>query len=430
MERWLNELEPKLIAWRRHFHKYPEVGWTEYVTTAKIVEELERLGFTLYIGKDAVDSSSRSGVPNVEQLEEAELRAKEHNVPKALIEKMSGGHTGVVARLDTGRKGPHTALRFDIDALPIFEATEDHLPKAEGFQSIHDGFMHACGHDGHTSIGLGVAHYLYSHQDELSGEFTLLFQPAEEGSRGAKAMVGKGWLNDVDNFLSGHIGISDEEVGLVAATTEGFLATTKFDMTFKGKASHAGAKPEEGKNALLSAANFSQHAYAIPRHSAGDTRVNIGTLEAGSGRNVTADHAFLRGESRGETEALDRYMFEQIKQIAQASADLYGTTVEIEEVGQGTTAECDNVWIDRLEDVAQKYDTINKVLPKLSIGASEDVTHMMRAVKEDGGEVTYMIFGTPLKEGHHHPQFDYDENVLRVGVLAVTGLIERLHCKD
>ncbi|MFB4162215.1 amidohydrolase [Geomicrobium sp. JSM 1781026] len=425
---WVEQNEERFVSWRREFHRVPEVGWTEFVTTAKIVEKLEGKGFLLHIGEDAIAADERLGVPDQEELDEAMLRAKEYGVPTALLDKMKNGTTGVVARLDTGRAGAHTVLRFDIDGLPITEATDDnHLPFKESFQSTIAGNMHACGHDGHTAIGLAVAHYISHHQDELTGTFTLLFQPAEEGSRGAKTMAAKGWLTGADYFLSGHIGIQDGEIGQIAATTTGFLATTKFDLAFTGKAAHAGAYPETGKNAMIAASAFVQNALAIPRHSDGTTRINIGTLTSGSGRNVIPDRAALQGETRGQTDKLDTYMFDEVQRVAKAAALMSDVEANIEVVGHGMTARCDDVWVNRLTAATAANPFVNTIIPTLPIGASEDAAVLMTDVQNAGGEATYMIFGTPLAAGHHHPSFDYDERVLSTGVATYIDLICSLH---
>ncbi|WP_100399027.1 amidohydrolase [Bacillus sp. FJAT-44742] len=420
IDEWINDIHPSMIKWRRRFHQHPETGWTEYITTYEIAKNLEPLGFRLFIGKDALLSEARMGVPNEEELITADERAGAYGISDEFLEKVKGGHTGVVAKIESGKPGPHFAFRFDIDALPVFEAEQaSHVPYEKGFSSKERGKMHACAHDGHTSIGLAYAHFLSTHLDILRGSFTLLFQPAEEGSRGAKAMVEKGWLDHVDWFISGHIGIKDLTIGQLASTTTDFLATTKFDVSFSGTASHAGAKPEEGRNALLAAAACAQHLHAISRHSEGTTRLNVGTLHAGTGRNIIPDRAVLTGETRGETNVLNSYMYEEAERIVKASASLYGVDSAISIVGEGISAECDNDFISFIEKAADQSKWLEKPMKQISAGASEDATHMIKRVQESGGKATYMIYGTPLAAGHHHPSFDYDEDVLLTGLSAL-----------
>ncbi|TMU84277.1 amidohydrolase [Bacillus sp. BHET2] len=433
IDRFIDEIAPTLTAFRRTFHQQPELGFTEYVTTYLIGKELVNLGFTIHLGKDALDSNHRMGVPSQEFLVPQEERAIQEGVETSWLDKMKGGHTGVVATLDTGKPGPHMAFRFDIDALPITESDDHdlHFPSLTGFHSRNDGVMHACGHDGHAAIGLGVANFLSTYKDQLCGRFTLLFQPAEEGGRGAKAMVKKGWLDDVDYFASGHIGIRDSKLGRVYATTNSFLASSKINVTYKGKAAHAGLEPEKGKNALLAAAAASIHLYTIPRHSDGATRINVGNLQAGAGRNIIADEARLELETRGETTAINQYMLKEALRILQASGDLYGVEAEIDVVGETVEAECNPEWIQWLKEAEKDSPLIYDVRESLPLKASEDVTYMINQVQQQGGSATFMVFGTPLENGHHHHEFDFEEGVLKVAVDALARLILKLsHQKE
>ncbi|SES28432.1 amidohydrolase [Salisediminibacterium halotolerans] len=412
----LQNVEGKLTAWRRAFHERAEIGWCEYETTYAIYEALAPLSFKLFTGQDVTKADSRMGLPATD-VDEAYAQAAAKTVPAEFLASISGGHTGVVAVLQTGQPGPHTALRFDIDALPITESTDaDHLPVAAGFRARHEGAMHACAHDGHITIGLGVAHVLEALKDELAGTYTLIFQPAEEGSRGAKSIVDNGWLDGVDQFLSGHIGIQSLNVGQVAATATQFLATTKIDCTYKGTSAHAGMNPHEGSDALLAGAAAAVHLQAIPPHPDGITRLNVGTLHAGSGRNIIADQAKLEIETRGETTALNQYVVDKAVDILSGAAKMHGVTEEIQFVGEGVAADCDQAWIERIKRVVRASSRAIDVIDALPVRASEDVTHMMKRVQENGGTATYLLFGTPLSYNHHHPKFDFAEATLAVAV--------------
>ncbi|MES1044449.1 amidohydrolase [Heyndrickxia oleronia] len=424
IDEFIKNLTSQLVSWRRKFHQYPEIGWMEYVTTYYIAKELESMDYKLAIGTDALMTKQRMGIPEQKLLKESEERARRKGVPPNYMTKLAGGHTGLVAQWDTGRPGKHIALRFDIDALPIEEVYDyTHLPFKEGFQSQNQGWMHACGHDGHIAIGLGLAHMIKHFQDSLSGRFTLLFQPAEEGGRGALPMVKNGWLNDVDEFISGHIGIHSLSIGEVAATTNQFLASSKINVTYKGRAAHAGVEPEKGQNALLACATASLQLQGISRHSGGITRINIGKLDAGSGRNIIADQGRMEIETRGENDELDQYMFNEAKRMIHATGDMYGVQTKMEVVGHAIDGTCDNEWVKRVEKVASQSKCIKNVHPVLPLGASEDVTYMMKKVQNNGGKATYLIFGTPLVNGHHHQAFDFDERVLPIAVEVIGRLI-------
>ncbi|WP_010647788.1 amidohydrolase [Oceanobacillus massiliensis] len=425
MSDFMKEIIPKLISWRRSFHHYPELGFMEYVTTYRLGKELEKLGFTVHIGKDALKASARLGIPEGKDLAAHEQEAAEAGVAEDWLAKMRGGLTGLAAVWDTGKDGDHAAFRFDIDALPIKE-TEDgsHIPAAKSFLSENEGKMHACGHDGHMTIGLGVAAYIAARQSTLTGKYTLLFQPAEEGGRGARAMTEKGWLDDVDYFYSGHIGIQSLPVGTIAATTKGFLASSKINASFTGVSSHAGMHPELGRNALLAAAAAATNLYAIPRHSDGITRVNVGKMVAGSGRNIIPGEAYLEVETRGQTQEISAYMLQEATRIIKAAADMHHVTCTITPVGVTEEMVCSEELIPFIQQACKSSVYVKEVLPVANVSGSEDASFMMNRVQEHGGKATYMLFGTELKYPHHHPSFDFQEEVLAVAVESFVKIIE------
>ncbi|MEE3455638.1 MAG: M20/M25/M40 family metallo-hydrolase, partial [Succiniclasticum sp.] len=186
-------LKDELVARRRNLHSHPETGWTEFRTASLIIKELEALGYEVHFGAEVVSEASMMGRPSAAELERYMKRAVTEGADLALVEKMAGGKTGVVGILDTGRPGKTVAFRFDMDCNDVEEDKgEGHRPAAEGFCSTHTKAMHACGHDGHVTIGLAVAKLLKENMDKLHGRIKLIFQPAEEGVRGALAMVDAG----------------------------------------------------------------------------------------------------------------------------------------------------------------------------------------------------------------------------------------------
>ncbi|WP_404356349.1 amidohydrolase [Cytobacillus firmus] len=421
---FLKEITPQLIKWRRTLHALPELGFMEYITTYRIGKELEKMGFKLYIGKDALEENSRMGLPAQSDLEAQEKKARKWGVEESWLDQMRGGNTGLVAVWDTGRTGDHVGFRFDIDALPINESADPaHRPAQYEFISQEENVMHSCGHDGHTAIGLAVAQYISSHSDQLKGRFTLLFQPAEEGGRGARAMTEKGWLDDVDYFYSGHIGIKSLPVGTIAASTPGFLASTKYNAYFKGVSSHAGINPELGKNALLAATTAANNLYGIPRHHDGVTRVNVGKLAAGSGRNIIPGDSYMEIEVRGETPEIAQYMAEKATRILQAAADMHDVSCTLEAVGVTEVVVCDEELIPKITEWCASSELVKEVLPSVPVSGSEDVSFMMNRVQKHGGKATFMLFGTKLDYPHHHPQFDFEEDALLVAVDAYIHIL-------
>ncbi|MFR4644146.1 MAG: amidohydrolase, partial [Sutterella wadsworthensis] len=214
--------------------------------------------------------------------------------------------------------GPVTALRFDIDCLAIEETKdENHLPNREGFASTRPGLSHACGHDGHTAVGLGVAQWLADNKETLCGKVKLVFQPAEEGVRGAAAIAASGVLDDVDWFTAGHIGC-DAKPGQVGVSHEGYLATTKFDLEIFGLPCAAGS-PEKGHSALMCACNTVMALGSLPGHSKGITRVQVGKIVSGTARNIVAGHAYVVLEVRGESTEINDYMAPTSRRPSRAS---------------------------------------------------------------------------------------------------------------
>ena len=362
--------EDEMIAIRRHIHRHPELSNKEYKTTEFIREKLTEYG-----------------------VEIAEIGMK----------------TGVVAVIRGGKPGKTVAIREDIDALPMKELTG--LP----FASENDGACHSCGHDIHTTVLLYCAKVLSEIREELAGTVMLIFQPAEEGVRGAHAIVENGWLDDVDVLLASHIAPTGQaDDGDVTVGPWGRLATTKYDAVFTGRAAHAGGFPEQGKNALLAAASAALALHAIPRHSGGQSFVNVGTLRAGSGRNVVPDHALMQVEVRGETTEINRFMMARTEEICRGAAAMQGCACSLTVMGTAEGQHSDLALIERIGAV------IRRDLPGLTLSTeqnaknwgSDDVSVMMNRVQAHGGQAAYMRAMADMAGAQHTVTFDFDEAVL------------------
>ena len=411
------DLSKKIVGWRRDFHQFPETGFLEMRTASIVASILDELGFDLSMGKSVMSIEHCMGKPDDEVTKKHYQWAMENGAKQDYIENFSDGYTGIVATLDTGIEGPTIAYRFDMDALDIHESELDsHTPKQEGFRSTLPHKMHACGHDAHTAIGLGLATVIASNKEALKGKIKLIFQPAEEGTRGAKSMANAGVVDDVDYFIASHVGTGVPHQHFVASNN-GFLATSKLDITFKGRASHAGAQPEEGNNALLAAANAALNIHAIARHSKGISRVNVGELHAGSGRNIIADHAFLKVETRGENSEVNQYVKDQLESIIAGAAHMYQVDYQIDTVGEALSSQGSKELALILEECAQGSALVKEtILESNDPSGSEDATYFMERVKQNGGRATYCIFGTDLAAGHHNEQFDINEETLHAAV--------------
>ena len=418
----------RLTAQRQDFHKYAETGWFEMRTTSIIARHLTNLGYEVLLGEEVCDRQTRMGVPSDEALEKHYQLALEQGADPEFLPYTKGGMTGVVGILRCG-EGPTVAMRFDIDALGVVESDEpDHRPAAEGFASVNRGAMHACGHDGHATMGMGVAEVLMQIKDQLHGTVKLIFQPAEEGVRGAKSIVAKGHLDGVDYFLGSHMtGRKPEDNSQLIAGSYGSLATCKYDVTYRGKSSHAGGAPHMGKNALLAAAAAVMNLYAIPRHGAGASRINVGKLVAGSGRNVIADEAFMEIELRGATTEINDYMIGYAEEILRNTAAMYGCSCEIRLMGAADSANSDEDFCRDVKRIlSEKMGIRMSEQLRLHVGGSEDVSYMMNRVREQGGKATFMRVLSLMAGPAHNRRYDFQEEALATGVKAFCGMTAHL----
>ena len=396
----------EMVAHRRHLHKRPEEGWTEFETTYYIVDQLRKMGIPVTVGKANINENEVLG-RDPQLVEDAITRALNHGVPQAFIDECDG-YTGAVAVIDTGRPGPKTAFRSDIDCVLVRETKDpEHLPNKLGFASERPGFMHACGHDGHSAVGLALAHWLWDNKDQLCGKFKLIFQPAEEGVRGARAMVEAGIVDDVDYFVGGHVG-GVIGLGEVAVMDGGFLASSKFDGTIEGKAAHAGNCPQLGNNALMAACAASMMLQGIPRHGDGATMVSVGTLHAGEGRNVVPAHAKIQMEVRGETKEVNDFMKNCVYDIFAGIDKSYRVKSKVELAGESITLTPCPEFFDTVEEVMAKIPNV-KMVPRIHCpSGSEDCALFLSRVIKNGGKAAFILYGCN-HQGHHRPNFDLQD---------------------
>lgn len=421
------ELQEKTIARRRDFHRYAEVAWTEFRTASIVADTLEKLGYSVQAGDEVIAPEAMMGVPSEAELEKQVKRALEQGANPRWIEKMQGGKTGVMGTLNFSEAGPTVVLRFDMDANDAVEAmNETHRPYLENFASINKGAMHACGHDGHTAAGLAIAEILAELKAELKGKVKIIFQPAEEGVRGAKAMVAKGIVDDADYLLGMHLGFQVDKTGYLACNMQGFLATSKYDAVFRGVPAHAGAAPETGKNALLAAATAVLNLQAISRHSEGVSRINVGVMTAGTGRNVIPPNATIKFETRGMTTAINEYVANEALRIIEGAAAMQGVEVLVSEMGGAAGCSNSPELVSLITKTAERLNIFEHIIPECNFGASEDCSYFMERVQQRGGQAAYALIGSNLAAGHHDSYFDFDEASLELAVAFIGGTAAEL----
>ena len=437
--------ENKVVEYRRLFHKYPEPGWLTFFATIFIAEHLEKAGFEVHVGREILKGEKRMDPPTEEETALWEQRAVKLATEQGIAEERVANwmarmdhRTGIVAILDTKREGKTKAFRFDMDALTVAESMDaDRVPVKGQFVSKYQGISHACGHDGHMALGLTFAEYLaeqyskamknvkevsnreseQSMQEkilaEVCGRYMFIFQPAEEGVRGAFAFRHQWDFGKIDELYCCHIGFAPEDTFVAGA--KGFLATSKFDVTFTGKSAHAGLAPERGRNALLAAAKATMDMQAFPRPETGITRLNVGKLEAGEARNTIPAHAKMIVETRGETGELNTYMKEQALSCIERVAKEYGVTYEVQFQGESVSAASDETLSQKVLAVAKQTSCFSDYMLTKDFGASDDGAVFMDMVEQQGGKAVYMLLGTRIRGLHHEAVFDFDESVLRKG---------------
>lgn len=380
------ELFPYTQAMRRDFHKHPELGFREVRTGGIVAKELEALGIEVTKGV---------------------------------------GKTGIVGYLEGSKPGPTILLRFDMDALPITEET------GAEYSSTNPGVMHACGHDGHTAIGLTVAKMLHAQRDELAGNIKFCFQPSEEGTNGeeiggALMMMRDGVLENpkVEKTLSLHVW-NDKPVGWIHIGSGPVMAGADlFNIKLTGKGGH-GAAPETTVDPVVAAAQIITALQTIASRNVAPLKpavVSVTSVHAGTAFNIIPQTAELSGTIRTFEPEVRKLVHERFEQIVRGIASSMGCEAGIT-IKQVTAPVINNEAVtERVLNIAQALLPQNEIEtdPYLTMGA-EDMGYMQE--KADG---CYFMIGSAnaeknLNYNHHHPKFDFDERALVTGAALMAS---------
>lgn len=424
----------KYIDYRREFHHYAELGWREIRTSARIAEILEGMGYTCIMGPDVVDLATVDFemLPPEEAQHEMDRAVRQGAKPEYV--KRTQGFPGVIADFDTGREGPVTAFRFDIDCLPYEEPKKPgYRPFDEGYLSCNGRWVHACGHDAHTAIGLGIATELLKRKDEpeFCGRIRLIFQPAEEKFNGALSIIAKGHLDDVKNFISLHVALSAENRPLpshaICCGCKDFLSDRQLDVTFHGRAAHPCGAAQEGKNALLAACSATLNLHAIAPHEEGLCRVNVGELHGGVVANTIAPEATMSVEYRGENPAISEYMGRRVFDILEGTARAYDMTYTYRDYGEVPAGASDDAMMELIERAARKVPWFEKIYFEGNVGGTDDAAAMMTKVQQNGGIATYVGIGTDTTQPLHNAEFDIDEECIPAAVELCMHALDEIH---
>ncbi|HEY9809484.1 MAG TPA: M20 family metallopeptidase [Halomicronema sp.] len=379
------ELQVQLVEWRRYLHAKPELAFEEHLTAEFIIQKLQNWGI------------------------EYESQIAE---------------TGVVAIIDSGVAGPVLAIRADMDALPIQEENE------VSYRSQHPRKMHACGHDGHTTIALGTAFYLSQNRHTFKGIVKIIFQPAEEGPGGAKPMIAAGVLKNpnVDAMIGLHLwnvlplGTVGVRSGPLMAATEGFRCT------IFGKGGH-GAMPHQTVDSIVVASQIVTSLQTIVARNVNPLDaavVTVGEFHAGTAVNVIADTAKIGGTVRYFNPSLREVLPQRLEQIISGICNSYGAKYDL------------NYWrlyppvvndIKMAELVRSVAETVVEpgvgIVPECQTMGGEDMSFFLEEVPG-----CYFFLGSAnlsmdLVYPHHHPRFDFDETALGMGVEIFVRCVEK-----
>ena len=388
------EIEPQLIEARRWFHQHPELSNREEKTGAEIARRLEAMGYDVQTGV---------------------------------------AHNGVVAVLKGALPGPVVAWRSDIDALPIQEQVD--VP----YRSTNDGVMHACGHDVHTTVGLGTAEVLMQLKDQLHGSVKFIFQPAEEGAPvgeegGASLMIAEGVLEEpMPEAIFGLHVMPVAEAGYVAVRPGGFMAAAdRFTITIHGRMTH-GSAPQDGIDAVYVASQVVTALQAITSREVDSRRplvVSVGTFNAGNRFNIIADKAVLTGTVRSLDPETWAAIPERIERIIAGICEANRATYELD--FKRTTPVVDND--EGLTEFAQtslgRSLGSKNVLVVDPIMAAEDFAYFQQQVPGVYFFLGVANFAEGWTDYVHTPTFRPDEAAIVVGVKAAASLLADFTSKD
>lgn len=377
-----SDLFDELVARRRDLHQHPETAFEEVRTSNIVAEELTKLGLEVQRGV---------------------------------------GKTGVVAMLEGNGDGPTVLVRADMDALPIQELNE------RDYVSQTAGKMHACGHDGHTTIALGVAKVLTKHKEKLNGRVKFVFQPAEEIAQGAKAMISDGVLNDPkpDVSLGLHLWnpLPVGQVGVAEGAT--MAGSSTFTINLEGRGGH-GAQPHVTIDPVVCAAQLVIAFQTIVARNVNpeDTAVvSVTQIHTGDAHNVIPQKAMLNGTMRTYKKEVRDLLSRRMEEITAGICQAMGCHYDIE-IHHSTIPLYNNP------------DVTRKLMPMFAdLFGEENLRHDARTM--GGEDMAFLMDDIPgmfffvgsanaekdLAYGHHHPRFDFDEQALPLGVAALSAAV-------
>lgn len=380
----VEQLMPVIVGMRRALHAIPEPAYEEKKTSQYIANVLSDL-----------------------------------SIPFKKVNK-----TGIVADFDTGKEGITIAIRADMDALPVVEKTN--LP----FSSEHEGYMHACGHDGHMAILLGLAMVLNKIKKNLRGKVRLIFQPAEEKPPhgGAKMLIDDGVLDGVSFIIGYHI-LPAIDTGKFAILDGPVMAAAdEFDISIKSKGGHASC-PEKTVDTILVAAKVIDALNNIVSRMIPPFEpvvISCGEIHGGHAFNVIPDNVIIRGTVRTFDNEVRALIPEKIKTILSGVCHAFGADCDIEYITCYPPLINDSHTVDFLRNVVISTFGKNRLVNIKPLMGSEDFSAYLQYVKG-----CYFFIGGAIPQGEchylHSPFYDFDENALKYGVTILAKALLNAH---
>jgi amidohydrolase len=385
MHKFLNDQNRlKLIEWRRDFHAHPELAYQENRTAGIVAEHLQQCGYEV---------------------------------------KTAIGQTGVLGVLTGKSQGKTLMLRADMDCLPVQEEND------ATYKSVHEGRMHACGHDGHTAILMAVAEQLRAKQQTLKGTTKLVFQPAEEGGNGAERMIQDGVLINpkVDAAFGLHLW-NDRPVGKVALNPGPLMAgVDSFDLTILGKGGH-GAAPHQTIDPIVASAQVINSLQTIVSRNVDPLEtavVTVASIHAGSAFNVIADSAALRGTVRYFSRALGEQLPKMIERIVAGTTQSLGATYSLKYEKLTPPTINDPAMAEFIREVASEVVGSENVTMNARTMGGEDMSFFLNEVPGCFFFVGSRNEQRNLIYPHHSPKFDFDEAAMEIGVEILCRAAEK-----
>ena len=397
IDRLADTVEPRVIEWRRDFHQHPELSNREFKTAEKVAAHLRSLGIEVQTGI---------------------------------------AHTGVVGVLKGGQPGPVVALRADMDALPVKEIVD--IPFASKVTTLYNkeevGVMHACGHDTHVAILMGVAEILSTVKDQLKGSVKFIFQPAEEGAPegeegGASLMVKEGVLKnpDVDVVFGLHIQ-SQIEVGKIAYRPAGTMASSdRLKITVKGAQVHGGY-PWDGTDPVVTSAQIIMGLQTIVSRRANlltaPAVITVAMIHGGVRNNIIPEEVKLEGTIRSLDPEQQRFVHDEIRKVATHIAESAGATAEVEILIGNPVTYNDMALTAQMAPTLETTAGEGNAYVRLPVTGAEDFSFYAREVPG----LFFFLGGMPAgmdeakAPAHHTPAFYVDDSGLKLGVRALCNL--------